>query len=933
MKTYLLLLFFLFFSFSLFSQVEIDPDSSNFQSKVTIDNVLENNGMKYPQSDGQAGQFLGTDGAGELSWMTVSGIDGYEFISCAIITDHILTGGFFNFSSDTCGNLYDSGGPLGQYGNNEDRIFRILPANAIETRVIVQAVETEANRDTLWIKDIPFTGSLVSPDTFYFPGDEEIIIGFYSDNINTDDGFHISWDRLYYNGSGIAAPLAGFYFDPTKSSVGGGVQQDSSWSNSGERSVFFGYGSKGLGESSVAIGEFAEASGDYSTSVGYKNLAFGENSLAVGRSNESAESSTAVGFFNEVLGIESSAFGYFNSIGQDYSAALGYENTVTGENSSAIGGSNFSLKDNSHTMGYLNKASESNSLAIGNFCVASNEFSTALGYLDTAAGYSSIAIGYFNTANNTNSMAFGHSNKALGFQSMTFGNSNEATTTNTAAVGLDNSATDQWNSAFGMNNDATGFSCNAFGFSNTASKNYANAFGRGNLASGIWCSAFGISNEATSEFSTAFGYLNTASDTNSLAFGHSNDALGDNSSAFGYLNVASGDNSSAFGYENDVTAINSSAFGHSNEASGANSCAVGYSNEATMGNSVAIGRNNLVSATFSSSIGSNNTASGSTSAAIGISNNATGLLSTAFGFSNDATNETSSAFGSYNEASGISSITLGISNTSSGILSAAVGLQLDSELYKMMAVGLYNEPISGSATSWVATEPSFVVGIGENAQNTRNGMVILKNGNVGFGTNSPSAQLDVNGRIRFGDGEFFEDYGGWQIETGGSLIPRADNLHDLGASNRRWDDVYATNGTIQTSDLRDKTNIREISYGLNELMKLRAVSYNWKDDINDESKLGLIAQELLKVIPEVVKTHSYQYVNQDSDQQRLVENERMGVYYSDLIPVLIRSIQEQQFMIDKQQKEIEDQALQISRLEKLESQYEIISKRLDELDN
>ena len=32
------------------------------------------------------------------------------------------------------------------------------------------------------------------------------------------------------------------------------------------------------------------------------------------------------------------------------------------------------------------------------------------------------------------------------------------------------------------------------------------------------------------------------------------------------------------------------------------------------------------------------------------------------------------------------------------------------------------------------------------------------------------------------------------------IFPRTDNFYDLGQSGLRWDDVRATNGTIQTSD-------------------------------------------------------------------------------------------------------------------------------------
>ncbi|MBL0134831.1 MAG: tail fiber domain-containing protein [Chitinophagaceae bacterium] len=107
--------------------------------------------------------------------------------------------------------------------------------------------------------------------------------------------------------------------------------------------------------------------------------------------------------------------------------------------------------------------------------------------------------------------------------------------------------------------------------------------------------------------------------------------------------------------------------------------------------------------------------------------------------------------------------------------------------------------------------------------------------------------------------------------------------------------MYAQNGTINTSDVRDKQNIKPIAYGLESLMKLNPVSYEWKNgSIGSGAKLGLIAQEVMKVIPEVVKTHETIITDEASKQTMEKEMDRYGIYYSDLIPLLIKSIQEQQ---------------------------------------
>ncbi len=93
--------------------------------------------------------------------------------------------------------------------------------------------------------------------------------------------------------------------------------------------------------------------------------------------------------------------------------------------------------------------------------------------------------------------------------------------------------------------------------------------------------------------------------------------------------------------------------------------------------------------------------------------------------------------------------------------------------------------------------------------------------------------------------------------------------------------IYATSGVVNTSDGRLKENIHNLAYGLETVMQLRPVSYTWRNQSNSPIKLGLIAQEVQSLIPEVVK------VGDDI-------NRTLGIYYSDLVPVTIKAIQEQQ---------------------------------------
>jgi hypothetical protein len=71
---------------------------------------------------------------------------------------------------------------------------------------------------------------------------------------------------------------------------------------------------------------------------------------------------------------------------------------------------------------------------------------------------------------------------------------------------------------------------------------------------------------------------------------------------------------------------------------------------------------------------------------------------------------------------------------------------------------------------------------------------------------------------------------------------------------------------------------------------MRSVQYNWKDGADREKKIGFLAQELRKVIPEVVV----------GDESR----ENLAVNYIELIPVLVNAIKEQQHQIEELNKRI-----------------------------
>jgi hypothetical protein len=66
------------------------------------------------------------------------------------------------------------------------------------------------------------------------------------------------------------------------------------------------------------------------------------------------------------------------------------------------------------------------------------------------------------------------------------------------------------------------------------------------------------------------------------------------------------------------------------------------------------------------------------------------------------------------------------------------------------------------------------------------------------------------------------------ITNTGVLRPETDDAVTCGANGKRWSAIWAVNGTIQTSDPRTKTDIKDSALGLDFINKLRPVSYKFK---------------------------------------------------------------------------------------------------------
>jgi Chaperone of endosialidase len=212
------------------------------------------------------------------------------------------------------------------------------------------------------------------------------------------------------------------------------------------------------------------------------------------------------------------------------------------------------------------------------------------------------------------------------------------------------------------------------------------------------------------------------------------------------------------------------------------------------------------------------------------------------------------------------------------------------------------------ATANNGTENANYVDLGINSSNYNNGTSSLLNGAnnaylyskgedfvIGNASTSKSiifftgGDAPANEKFRLNSSGFV-----MTAKVASDLLPSASNTYDLGSGSYRWKNIYSNN-VLNVSDARLKTNIKDLNYGLAQILKLHSVQYNWKESSEKGTKIGFLAQELRNVIPEAVV----------GDETK----ENLTVNYIELIPVLVKAIQQQQ-------KQIEDLKQQVYKLSK-----------------
>jgi len=470
---------------------------------------------------------------------------------------------------------------------------------------------------------------------------------------------------------------------------------------------------------------------------------------------------------------------------------------------------------------------------------ASGDFSTAMGRETIASGDFSTAMGYYTTASGDYSTAMGLGTIASGYGSTAMGLGTIASGYGSTAMGAGTTASGNWSTAMGYHTEASDRGSLVIGQYNLLGSTVTNSATQFSTENTAFVIGNGADGDNRSDALTVLfdGTTNVAGSVTATAF------IGDGSQLTN-LSVSSpfslNDESGTGGIETfgSIASGNSSrALGCcQTTASGDFSTALGGSTLASGSGSTTMGYYTEASGDFSTAMGYQTTASGDYSAAMGVNTTASGDYSVAIGNNLNATEIYSVAIGTLNTSSGYASTTLGDSNWASGRASTAIGAGTIAEDYAMLSIGTWSLPLeSPNPSQFSNSNTAFLIGNGINADSRSNAVQILFDG-----TTTIAGDLNIN------------------------------------------------------SDARLKANIISLGSTLAKLLQIDGKTYTMKKDENKKQKIGVLAQDIEKVFPELVSE----------------SNGVKSVNYQGLVPVLINALKEQDSKMNEQEARIE-------RLEKL----------------
>ena len=194
------------------------------------------------------------------------------------------------------------------------------------------------------------------------------------------------------------------------------------------------------------------------------------------------------------------------------------------------------------------------------------------------------------------------------------------------------------------------------------------------------------------------------------------------------------------------------------------------------------------------------------------------------------------------------------------------------------------------------TNDTFVIG-----RDNSNSYLSSNSGNIVIENNgSERARIDSSGRLLVGTTDASQASGTgvkllpggqvWCVGSSGDVYSHYNGGYKFYVSGAGV--VNATSGTITViSDQRFKENIRNLDDGLTSILALQPRKFDWKEGRGSGAKdeRGFIAQEFEQVFPDLIS----QWKDEAPDGEEPYKAVR-----ADLIPVLVKAIQEQQAIIE-----------------------------------
>ena len=211
---------------------------------------------------------------------------------------------------------------------------------------------------------------------------------------------------------------------------------------------------------------------------------------------------------------------------------------------------------------------------------------------------------------------------------------------------------------------------------------------------------------------------------------------------------------------------------------------------------------------------------------------------------------------------------------------------------------------SSEVTGIVSSGTDFInFRAGDGVAITDSPMLTLLPNRIGINTTSPNSNvaLDIDGRVLIKDSTGVADFYLGNYATANHFRFHTNNANtyfDMNCGNIYWRDGASTrytffpstanmtvNGTItQNSDARVKENVVEIGDCISKVQAMKGVYYNRTDFNTETKKVGVIAQDVEAVLPELI-------IESPEDGLK-------SVAYSELTAVLINAIKEQQEIIE-----------------------------------